>query len=141
MQIDCIMDIKTLGLKTTKAREGLLEIFEHQKKPIGVSDYLKLLKKRGVEADQTTIYRSLNTFINKGLVREIYFNDGLVRYELSSKPEHHHAVCLKCGNIEDILDCSVEQIEKQISKKKGFSIISHSLEFFGVCKKCKTKQS
>jgi len=133
------MNIKSAGLKNTKAREGLINIFKNSKKPIDVSESLNLLKKRGILADQTTIYRSLNAFSNKGLVRAIHFNDGVVRYELSDRPEHHHVVCTKCGKIEDILDCSVEKIENMIEAKKGYEIKSHSLEFFGICPECKAK--
>lgn len=134
------MDIKELGLKTTKARVGLLEILKTGR-PLDVAESIKLLKKRGIKADQATVYRSLATFSKKGVVREIHFNDGVVRFELAKRPEHHHAVCIKCGSVEDIMDCSVEKIEKEIQTKKGFTVMNHSLEFFGVCKKCKSKKS
>lgn len=135
------MDIKKFGLKNTKAREGLIEIFRSQSKPIDAYESINLLKKTGINADQATIYRSLNVFAQKGLVREVHFNDGVIRYELSDKPEHHHAICVKCDRVEDIMDCSVEKLEKQILNKKGFSVVSHSLEFFGVCKNCKATNS
>jgi len=135
------MDIKNAGLKTTKAREGLLHLFKYQARPLDVSESIRLLKKRGIKADQATVYRSLSTFSDKGIVRQVNFNDGVVRYEIADKPEHHHAVCVKCNSIEDIMDCSVEKIEKQISEKKGFSVLNHSLEFFGICKNCKNKTS
>ncbi len=131
------MDIRTYGLKITKAREGLLEIFSSQKKPLEASETSRILSRKGIKADQATVYRALNTFVEKGVVREVYFNDGIVRYELSNKPEHHHIICIECERVEDILDCSVEKIERQIAQKKGFEITSHSLEFFGICPQCK----
>lgn len=141
MQIVCIMDIRSFGLKTTKAREGLLSLLATTGKPVEANETLRFLSKKGISADQATVYRSLNIFVKKGLVREIHFNDGIVRYELSNKPEHHHAICISCGKVEDIMDCSVEKIEEQITKKKRFDVRSHSLEFFGYCKNCKNKKS
>ncbi len=136
-----LTSIEKTGLKKTKTREALIDIFRRQSKPIDVSESISLLRKKGVYSDQATIYRSLNTFSDRGLVREVHFNDGVVRYELADVPEHHHAVCVRCHAIEDIMDCSVDRIETQISKKKGFSVLSHSLEFFGLCKNCKSKKS
>jgi len=133
------MNIKSLGLKNTKARENLIHLFRFQKKPIDATRVSSLFAEKGLRVDQATIYRALNTFSEKGVVKEVYFNDGVVRYELAGKPEHHHIVCLNCGKVEDILDCSVEKIEKHIEKKKNFTVISHSLEFFGLCPKCKSK--
>lgn len=135
------MDIKIFGLKNTKAREGIIELIKSSISPVDATTTMRILRTKGINADQATIYRALNLFVEKGLLKEIYFNDGIVRYELAEKPEHHHAVCIKCSKVEDITDCSVDKLEKQIEKKKGFTVLSHSLEFFGYCRNCKTKKS
>ena len=75
-------------------------------------------------------------FTQKGLTKQIQLNEGKFRYELTSKPDHHHLICQKCGTIEDISDCAVGDLEKDIEKKKNFKIVSHSLEFYGMCKDC-----
>ncbi len=135
------MDIKIFGLKNTKAREGIIELIKSSISPVDATTTMRILRTKGINADQATIYRALNLFVEKGLLKQIYFNDGIVRYELAEKPEHHHAVCIKCSKVEDITDCSVDKLEKQIEKKKGFTVLSHSLEFFGYCRNCKTKKS
>lgn len=145
MQVICInkiiMDIKILGLKNTKARGRIIELIKGSISPVDATTTMRTLRAKGISVDQATIYRALNLFVEKGLLKEIYFNDGVVRYELAEKPEHHHAVCIKCSRVEDITDCSVDKIEKQIGRKKGFTVLSHSLEFFGYCKNCKSKKS
>lgn len=135
------MNIKNHGLKTTKARKGIINLLARTTRPIDAVEAQNILENKGLAVDQATVYRSLNTFSKKGLVKEIFFHDGVIRYEIVGKPEHHHAVCVKCNKVEDIMDCSVEKIEEQISKKKGFTVMNHSLEFFGICKDCKAKKS
>ena len=59
-------------------------------------------------------------FQEKGLVKQISFNEGKFRYELSNKEDHHHLICESCGKIEDISDCNIPDLEKEINKKKQF---------------------
>ncbi len=133
--------LKSNNLKSTEARLRVLECLLSHREPVATPTIIDHLKVKRVKADQATIFRTVNSLKDRGVINQFQFNDGVVRYELSDKPEHHHAVCVKCDSVEDILDCSVEKIEKQITKKKGFTVMSHSLEFFGICKKCKARKS
>ena len=69
------------------------------------------------------------------IVKEIRLRDREVRYELSNCEHHHHLVCEKCGDIEDVALCE-EAILKEVKKQSHFKIDSHTLEFFGLCEKC-----
>jgi len=125
------------NLKLTRARVEVLGCLLSHKEPVATPTIIDHLKEKKVTSDQATIFRTINSLKEKGIVNQYQFNDGVVRYEIADKPEHHHAVCIKCNSVEDILDCSVGKIEKQISEKKGFTVLNHSLEFFGICKNCK----
>jgi Fur family ferric uptake transcriptional regulator len=82
----------------------------------------------------------MNMFMDKGLVRQISFNEGKFRYELSNKPDHHHLICNQCAAIEDFSDCAIPELEEDIRSKKGFQVQSHALEFYGICSKCRAKK-
>lgn len=113
-----------------------MELLEKTETPIDVATITDYLKKNEIKADQATVFRIINMFTQKGLTKQIQLNEGKFRYELTSKPDHHHLICQKCGTIEDISDCAVGDLEKDIEKKKNFKIVSHSLEFYGMCKDC-----
>ncbi|MBI2074622.1 MAG: transcriptional repressor, partial [Candidatus Levybacteria bacterium] len=89
-----------------------------------------------IKVDKVTVFRIINALFEKGIVKSVQLNEGKLRYEHSAKADHHHLVCEKCGNIEDISDCNIEALEKDIEKKKKFKVKSHSLEFFGICNLC-----
>jgi Fur family ferric uptake transcriptional regulator len=72
----------------------------------------------------------------KRLLKRVDFMEGEYRYELSSLPHHHHAVCKTCGAVEGVETCIVEELRKKLKKQIGFNVIDHSFELFGVCKKC-----
>lgn len=85
--------------------------------------------------DKVTIYRILETFYKKDLVKRLEFGEGKYRYELAGD-DHHHLICESCGKVEDISDCHISELEKEISQKKKFLVKRHQLEFFGVCSSC-----
>jgi Fur family transcriptional regulator, ferric uptake regulator len=123
------------GLKGTKSRLAVMHILEEEKRPLDVSEILYGLKEHNVTTDQATVYRILDIFSQKGLVHRFEFGEGKFRYEKAGE-DHHHLICENCGRIEDISDCNISILEKEIQKKKGFTVTRHSLEFFGTCNRC-----
>lgn len=133
---DCKDELREAELKATPTRLAVLKLLEQTERPIDVASIIEYLKAHDIDADQATVFRIINTFTEKGLTRQLQFHEGKFRYELTSKGEHHHLICVHCGSIEDISDCNIGALEKEIEKKKGFKVASHSLEFFGICKQC-----
>ncbi|KKR33413.1 MAG: Ferric uptake regulator, Fur family [Candidatus Gottesmanbacteria bacterium GW2011_GWC2_39_8] len=134
---DCKTELRNADLKVTPARLGILGALENTSKPLDIVSLIKYLNISKIKADRVTVFRIINALVIKGLVKPIQFNDGKLRYEHMSKADHHHFICGECGDIEDILECNVEKIEKNIQKKKGVLVKYHSLEFFGLCSRCK----
>ena len=87
--------------------------------------------------DVATVYRTINLFAELRVVNEIDFKDEFKRYELIyDRHHHHHIVCRKCKNVENVETCVLDDLENLL-KKKGYSEITHSLEFFGICRNCR----
>lgn len=136
MQHDCRDELNDVSLRATPARVALMHLFESVGKPLDVDSMIFYLEKKDIKTDPATVFRIINMFSEKGLIKQIQLNEGKFRYELSARAEHHHLVCMKCGDIQDISDCNISALEKEIQKKKQFKVMSHSLEFFGLCKLC-----
>lgn len=141
METKASMNMKTgtlvsASLKSTVAREVALHYFEKSTQPIDADDVLAHLREHELKTDRATVYRILEVFYEKGIIDRLEFQEGKFRYELAGRTDHHHLVCEKCGKIEDISDCSIGSLEKEIGEKKGFNVKRHSLEFYGVCKSC-----
>lgn len=133
---DCKTELREVSLKATPARLGVLKILETANKPVDVQTLIKYLHKKDIKTDPATVFRIINRFRQKGLLTPIQLNEGKFRYELASKTDHHHLVCKNCGDIEDISDCNIVALEKDIEKRKKFKVVNHALEFFGICKQC-----
>lgn len=133
---DCKDELNVFNLRATPARLALMMLLESSDKPLDTSTMIAYLEKKDIAADPATVFRIINMFTDRGLTRQISFNEGKSRYELASKEEHHHLICKKCGDVKDISDCNIKALEKDIKKKKNFLVTSHSLEFFGICNNC-----
>lgn len=131
--------IRSARLRSTPSRNIVLSFLTGAKKPLSIDEIKEYLVKMKHPSDETTVYRTIHSFIEKGLVRQIDFHEGKFRYELSDLPHHHHIVCTKCGSVQDVEDCLKESAEQVIQQQTGYIISSHALEFFGQCKKCQNK--
>lgn len=133
---DCRAELKNASLKVTPARLGVLAALEQADMPLDVSTVKDYLIKQNIKADKVTVFRIINALTEKGLAKPIQLNEGKLRYEHTAKADHHHFICENCAAIEDISDCNTQQLEKDITQKKGLLIRYHSLEFFGLCADC-----
>ena len=83
----------------------------------------------------TTVYRNLQTLVKQGLIRSRHLPNGEVLYAPVER-DIHHLTCVSCGETTRIQGCPIKAID--ISKKvsKDFELLFHTLEYFGLCKKC-----
>jgi Fur family ferric uptake transcriptional regulator len=130
--------LKKENLRNTKHRNSILEVIEESRQPITADSIYLKLKEQGVSISFSTVYRVLDTLIGKGLIIKTSVTDenkGL--YEINSMEHKHHLLCVKCRKMLSVDGCPLEEYERELEEKLGFSIKGHKLEMFGLCDKCK----
>ncbi|MBL0106855.1 MAG: transcriptional repressor [Ignavibacteria bacterium] len=127
--------LSSLSQRITEPRLDILGILKENHNPLTISEIHSKLKNK--KTDLATVYRTINLFAELRVVNEIDFKDEFKRYELIyDRHHHHHIVCRKCKNVENVETCVLDDLENLL-KKKGYSEITHSLEFFGICRNCR----
>jgi Fur family ferric uptake transcriptional regulator len=123
-------------LRVTEPRVAILKALLEKHGPFTVEEIHRNVTKK--VCDLATIYRSLGSLEKTGIIRRCEFGDGTARYELAAREDHHHhhLICKICKKIEVLDDCELEEIDR-FALKRGYTQVSHSLEFFGVCPKCR----
>jgi Fur family ferric uptake transcriptional regulator len=130
--------IREKGLRRTSQREKVLAVFLATEKHISVEELHKLVKKKHPDIGYTTVYRTMKLCSATGLCDSVDFGDGLVRFEHKFGHNHHdHLICIKCGNLIETLDPKIEKLQERMVKKYDFVSLRHTLEIFGICKKCR----
>lgn len=127
---------KRTGL--TKGATAVVSALEQFRELASAQDIYGKLRLQSEKAPGlTTVYRALDVLVAQGYVQSVDLGDGEKRYEVVTPGEHHHhLVCESCGQSNHLDQCVVEEIEDTISAKYGFTIKSHVLEIFGICKSC-----
>lgn len=130
-------NLKKAGLKVTMPRLKILEIMEQAKQHhMSAEDIYKSLLDSDEEIGLATVYRVLTQFQEAGLVKRHHFEGGQSVFELDHGTHHDHLVCVKCGRVEEFTDSVIEDRQHEIAKQFGFTITDHSLNLYGICKKC-----
>ncbi|KKR22008.1 MAG: Ferric uptake regulation protein Fur2 [Parcubacteria group bacterium GW2011_GWE2_39_37] len=129
-------EIRRGGNRMTKARNALVELFYKEKTPIASAEILAKLAAKNIVVNRTTVYRELRFLLEQNIIIRSKLPDHRSFYELSAL-HRHHLICTRCKKIKGIvLNKHLEDQEKNIYKKEKFKVISHSLEFYGLCGKC-----
>jgi Fur family ferric uptake transcriptional regulator len=131
--------LKESGYKSTRQRDIIATEFLRCREHITAEDlYRKILRKHR-EIGFTTVYRTLKLLAQSGLATERVFADNLTRYEpLSVDEDHHdHLICLDCGSIIEFKNTRIEKLQTRVADEFGFHTVSHKMELYGHCSKCR----
>src|SRR6476620_1343623 len=125
------------SLSVTESRKKILNLFLNVQGALAHGD---IETKAGEKFDRVTVYRTLQTFVKKGIIHTIPTTDNSVRYALCkdncSEGHHHdnhvHFICLKCGTTL----CIEYVVDPEIKIRKGFSINEIEVVVKGICMDC-----
>jgi len=135
-QIDDIL--RRNSLSVTESRKKILTLFLNVQGALAHGD---IERKAGEKFDRVTVYRTLQTFVEKGIIHTIPTTDNSVRYALCkdncTEGHHHdnhiHFICDQCGATLCLEDLAVPEIKLP----KGFSLNEVEVVVKGICKNCK----
>jgi Fur family transcriptional regulator, ferric uptake regulator len=129
--------LKDFDLRSTDCRSAILEIFLHKNFALSHSD---IENKISDSYDRVTVYRTLKTFLDKGIIHKVLDDSGSTKYALCREHctsahhnhEHVHFKCIDCGLTNCLDDIEVPAIKLP----QGYKILEVNLLVQGVCKKC-----
>ena len=137
-----LMRLQSKGWRITPARRALFEILSAHAKPLSVGTILEKMTKQGLSPNKTTVYRELERLKMEGILREVLI-DGKTQYvELINEDDHHHhLICTVCKRLEDFdptreIEQKIDELTTLVGHTTRFGEMSHSVDFFGVCRKC-----
>ena len=125
------------GLKSTAQRDYIADTFFRTNTHISLDELLKKVKRKTPNIGYATVYRTMKLLIDSGLAIARQFGDGQTRYENLPEDGHHdHMICIKCSKIAEFQNQKIEQLQSEMAKKLGFTVVNHKLELYGYCQDC-----
>ena len=124
------------GLKITPQRTAVLEALNALKNHPSAEQIIEYVKKSHPNVGIGTIYKTLETFQEKNILKKIKTENGLMRYD-SILDHHHHLYSEKNDRIEDYYDDELNRVLEEYfdsNKIPGFEISEIKLQISGTFK-------
>ena len=132
---------KDKNLRRSHPRVLVYTELSEAKAPLSPRELYRTLLKKEKKVGLTSIYRSLDLFESLGMVFKIH-NGSSVKYKLCElEDHHHHIVCKACGNVVELNFCDISEWSRKVSESTGYQVLDHQLNFYGLCKDCKTSKT
>lgn len=130
--------LKKCGLSITSSRKSILDVFLQYNEALSHSD---IEKKTSPAFDRVTVYRTLQTFVEYGIIHQIPTTDNSVLYALCKDEcraghhhdEHIHFICILCKKTNCLEHVDIPKAKLPL----GFEAIQTAMLVKGICVNCK----
>ncbi|MEL7495715.1 MAG: Fur family transcriptional regulator [Cyanobacteria bacterium J06554_11] len=133
-------ELNSKGFRATPQRQRILGIFQNlpQGEHLAAEQVHTLSANSGKPISVSTVYRTLHLMVSIGLLRELELAEGHKYYELNqaSEGQHHHLVCIECGQTIEFSEQLIDQISQHHAKSSGYHMVDCQLTLYGICKHC-----
>ncbi|MCX8030661.1 MAG: transcriptional repressor [Thermodesulfovibrionales bacterium] len=131
------MDKQTLRLKQTPQRMAIMKYLQGNKNHPTVEDIYNYVVEQFPNISLATVYKNIDILKNMGLVQEVTIDPDKKHYDPDTR-HHHHLICVQCKKIIDVdIDFDIRVPKDYL---EDFEITTTHIDFYGICKSCKTKE-
>ncbi|MBA4392893.1 MAG: transcriptional repressor [Desulfobacca sp.] len=129
--------LKEKNFRLTSQRLALLKILAGDDSHPTVAQVFEKVKKAFPTTSLATVYKTIILMKEMNEVLELGFPDGSNRYDGKKPFPHPHMICTRCKKIVDPELDSLRDLYKEMNRKTGYQIVTHRLDFFGLCPDCR----
>ena len=125
--------LESNGLRCTPQRYAVMAfLVEHSGHPTA-ADIFEAVNRVDPRSSRATTYNNLRDLVRAGLVREVAVEGRAARFDAKGM-RHHHFICDRCGNVEDL---KWYDVPRPASSALGKRVLrEYQLIFRGLCTKC-----
>ncbi|NOR04688.1 MAG: transcriptional repressor [Deltaproteobacteria bacterium] len=131
-----IHKLKEHGFRVTPQRLAVLKILATSLGHPSVEMIFQHVKTDFPTTSLATIYKTVNLLRDLGEVVELDFSGQSNRYDGNKPYPHPHLICTKCKSVVDPEVEHLTELAQQVAKKTGYQILTHRVDFFGICPNC-----
>ena len=132
---DIILTFKEKKLKLTPQRLAVYQYLKGTLEHPSAETIYKALQPNYPTMSLATVYKTLKTLVEIGLVQELNVGEGNFRYD-ANYHEHAHVQCVNCGKVEDIDFIDFSSLNNLVEEKTNYKIKFNKLFFYGECNEC-----
>ena len=129
---------RTKGLRVTHQRIEIYKALVNNTNHPTIEDIFSHVRTSLKTISLDTVYRTINTFEEYGLLKRVHHIDNVTRFDVNIT-NHHHLVCSKCNKIEDFQWPDFDKMTppKEISRWGDINVKHVVID--GLCSTCREK--
>jgi Fur family transcriptional regulator, peroxide stress response regulator len=126
------------GLRCTPQRYAVMAFLMELNRHPTAAEILEAVNRVDPRSSRATTYNNLRDLVQAGLVREVAVEGRAARFDAKGV-RHHHFICDRCGNVEDV---EWYQVPRPTSRSLGKRVLREcELIFRGLCTKCARRRA
>jgi Fur family ferric uptake transcriptional regulator len=134
---EAIAELHEHGLRLTPQRLMILELLERSSGHVAPEDIYQQVHERFPMINRSTVYRTLETLEELGIVRHGHVEDGAARYHLARESHHLHLTCHRCGKAVEVGELTfAEPFLQSVKDRFGFEADLTHFPISGMCAEC-----
>jgi Fur family peroxide stress response transcriptional regulator len=133
---ELVSKLREREYRLTPQRIALLRLLAASDGHPSASHLYDQIKDQFPTTSLATVYKTLNVLKEIDQVMELGFSDGDNRYDGNRPYPHPHLICINCRRILDAEVRLAQELVQEVVQSSGYQIVSHRLDFFGVCPDC-----
>lgn len=132
--------LRAHGLRRMASRIAVLAVLEPVHGHLSVAEIDQRLREclpaEEQPPDLATIYRTVITLVDQGVLHALTLEGGVTTYGLAADP-HHHAVCTRCGSIIEVPAGRLASALQHAMAGSSFTLSERAgLTLHGLCPQC-----
>ncbi|HNU85089.1 MAG: transcriptional repressor [Pseudomonadota bacterium] len=131
--------LRERDFRITPQRLAILKILAASRRHPSVDEIYQEVRTEFPTTSLATVYKTIALLKELNEVLELGFPDGSNRYDGSNPSPHPHAICVRCKKVMDPELVNIDALSEEMSRKTGYKIYHHRLDFFGLCPECQEK--
>ena len=137
---DIVKTLRQNGYRATPQRLAIYDALWNAGSHPSVYEIHAHVEKRDPTISKATVYKTLQLFVEIGIVNEMGFKDESTRYD-PDMGLHINLICINCGEVEDFLYQNLDGITPDLEQKRGFQVVRHRFEVHGICSRCRNESN
>lgn len=136
-RVDQLLErVRRRGGRITSARRALLEaLLAADGHHLTAQDLADAVQRAVPDVHLSTVYRSLESLEEMGIVDHAHLGHGPAVYHLADEP-HHHLVCERCQSVVEVPADVFDELAGILRRSYGFVIRAHHFAVVGRCATC-----
>ena len=133
--------LRAQGYRLTPQRIAILKILAASTEHPSVEQVYERVRADFPTTSLATVYKTVTLLKEMGEILELSFGNEGNRYDGNRPYPHPHLICVKCKKIIDPETVAFSELSRQLASATGFKIVSHRLDFYGVCPQCQEQEN